>query len=106
MRCNNHIIHLKQNVSRINARNVLYIFVRANIVHSVEEDADFGDLDRLSAYYRESLGEDEEQAKEQTLIPGLKPDEKTKNDPGALNDWYDPCAPKPRDYGFGEFEDD
>ena len=97
---------LFQNVSRSNNRSALYIFVRAHIVRSIGDHSDFSDLDALSQHYRVRLSQEEAQAKKQSVIPGLPADDKTRNDPAALNDWYDPNRPLVHQYGFDQYDDD
>lgn len=96
---------LFRRVSRNDSRSVLYIFVRAHIVRSDGVNEDFRDLDALSAHYRRSLVVEEDKVKRQTIIPGFGPDKKAMNDPGALNDWYDPCEVAVGDYYFAEYGD-
>ena len=97
---------LFQNVSRTDARNVLYVFVRAHIIRSIDEHGDFSDLDTLSDYYRKKLEVEETGAREQTIIPGLAPEKPRWDDAGALSGWYDPNEPETHNNKFPRFDDD
>ncbi len=63
---------LFRNVSYSQNKNVLYVFVKANIVRS--EEASFKDLDTLSEKHRKKLRELEMGYKNLPIIPGIEPD--------------------------------
>jgi len=57
-----------RNVSRSDVENVLYVFVKANIVGRQEE---FEDMDNLSEEYRQKLRDSEINYQGQSVIPGI-----------------------------------
>jgi general secretion pathway protein D len=69
-----------RNVSRSDIENVLYVFVKANIVGRHEE---FEDLDTLSEQYRKKLRDSEINYQGQSIIPGIP--EKQKNRTSVLD---------------------
>jgi len=64
---------LFRNVTHSENERVLYVFVRANIVRSREEEGygNFEDLDELSKKYREKLQKMEHEQEELQIIPGI-----------------------------------
>ena len=62
-----------RNVTRSDIENVLYVFVKANIVGRHEE---FEDLDNLSGEYRKKLRDSEINYQGQSIIPGIPEEQK------------------------------
>ena len=85
---------LFRSVSRSENEDVLYVFVRSQIVRSAGEDSEFQDMDRLSEPYRRRVSDSEDEYGKQHVIPGL-PNPRREETPRALGDWFDGPVGKP-----------